>query len=114
MIEPIIRLRLVWLVGALGGIALLAAAPARAQLIDCPPPIDLARQKLAEIASHDGWLRGEVVLSDAQQSFQIGAGKCVPQLLRFFQNHEPGPPDPNKAAAPMPGPVLRARLGDIV
>ena len=54
------------------------------------------------------------MLSDTQNSFQIGAGKCVPQLLRFFQNHEPTPPDPDKAMAPLPGPTLRAKLGDIV
>jgi hypothetical protein len=64
--------------------------------------------------SGSGRLRGLVVLSDTQESFQIGSGKCVPQLLRFFQNHEPTPPNPDKAMAPLPGPTLRARLGDIV
>jgi FtsP/CotA-like multicopper oxidase with cupredoxin domain len=104
----------VWLAGVLSAIALILAVPARAQLIDCPPPIDLAKQRLPEIVSHDGRLRGDIVLSDAQLSFQIGSGKCVPQLLRFFRNHEPVPPDPNKAAPPMPGPTLRAKLGDVV
>ena len=93
---------------------LMQAAPAYAQLIDCPPQVDLAKQKLPEIVSANGRLRGLVVLSDTQESFQIGTGKCVPQLLRFFQNHEPTPPDPNKAMAPLPGPTLRAKLGDIV
>jgi hypothetical protein len=53
--------------------------------------------QLPEIVSANGRLRGLLTLSDAQNSFQIGAGKCVPQLLRFFQNHEPTPPDPDKA-----------------
>jgi FtsP/CotA-like multicopper oxidase with cupredoxin domain len=104
------------LAAALGVIAtlLMQAAPAHAQLIDCPPQVDLAKQKLPEIVSANGRLRGLVVLSDTQQSFQIGSGKCVPQLLRFFQNHEPTPPNPDKAMVPLPGPTLRAKLGDIV
>ena len=93
---------------------LVHAGPARAQLIDCPPQVDLAKHKLPEIVSANGRLRGLLTLSDAQNSFQIGAGKCVPQLLRFFQKDEPTPPDPDKAMAPLPGPTLRARLGDIV
>ena len=93
---------------------LVHAGPVRAQLIDCPPQVDLAKHKLPEIVSANGRLRGLLTLSDAQNSFQIGAGKCVPQLLRFFQKDEPTPPDPDKAMAPLPGPTLRARLGDIV
>jgi len=41
-------------------------------------------------------------------------GKCVSQILRFFQDHEPGPFDPKEVMAPLPGPTLRAKLGDIV
>jgi FtsP/CotA-like multicopper oxidase with cupredoxin domain len=93
---------------------LLQVAPARAQLIPCPTPVDLAKLKLPEIVSANGVTRGMIVLSDAQQSFQIASGKCVPQLLRFFQNHEPLPPDPNVAPAPLPGPTIRAKLGDVM
>ena len=104
--------------GTLGVLAVLLAQAAHAQLINCPPPVDLAKQSLPEIVSVDGKLRGLVVLSDAQQSFQIGTKNgsptCVPQLLRFYQNHEPTPPDPNNAMAPLPGPTLRGKLGDIV
>jgi FtsP/CotA-like multicopper oxidase with cupredoxin domain len=111
-----VRLRDAALASALLGLAtlLLPAAPAHAQLIPCPDPIDLSKQKLPEIVSNGGRLRGMVVLWDTQQAFQVGTGKCVPQLLRFYQNHEPAPPDPNKAMAPLPGPTLRARLGDVV
>lgn len=99
---------------------LVHAVSAPAQTIPttpCPAPVDLTKS-LPEIVSANGRLRGLVVLTDAQQSFQVSANngnaKCVPQLLRFFQNHEPGPPDPNKVMAPLPGPTLRAKLGDIV
>ena len=113
------RLRHKSFAGALSVVAILQvhAVPASAQAIPCPPPVDLT-QSLPEIVSEGGKLRGLVVLSDAQQSFQISAKddnrKCVPQLLRFYQNHEPGPPDPNQAMAPLPGPTLRAKVGDIV
>jgi FtsP/CotA-like multicopper oxidase with cupredoxin domain len=99
---------------------LVGAVPAAAQAIPttpCPLQVDLTHS-LPEIVSANGRLRGLVVLSDAQKSFQVSAkngnATCVPQLLRFFQNHEPGPPDPNKVTAPLPGPTLRAKLGDIV
>ena len=99
---------------------LVGAVPAAAQGIPttpCPKPVDLTHS-LPEIVSADGRLRGLVVLWDAQESFQVstnnGQAKCVPQLLRFFQNHEPGPPDPDKVLVPLPGPTLRAKLGDIV
>jgi len=99
-------------------VLLAHAVHAPAQLINCPPPVDLAKQSLPEIVSANGLLRGLVVLSDAQESFQIGTkngnATCVPQLLRFYQDHELKPPDPNNAMAPLPGPTLRAKIGDIV
>ncbi len=108
--------------GALSVLATLPmyALPASAQTIPttpCPAPVDLT-QSLPEIVSENGRLRGLVVLSDAQENFQVsvknGNAQCVPQLFRFYQNHELGPPDPNKTIAPLPGPTLRAKLGDIV
>jgi FtsP/CotA-like multicopper oxidase with cupredoxin domain len=88
---------------------------AQAQFINCPAPIDLGKDRIPEIVSSGGRLRGLIVLRDAQESFTVSAGKCVPQLLRFYQNKEPAAPsDPNVVLAPMPGPTLRARLGDIV
>ena len=116
------RLRRKSFAGTLSVLAalLVHAVPAPAQTIPttpCPAPVDLTKS-LPEIVSANGRLRGLVVLTDAQQSFQVSANngdaKCVPQLLRFFQNHEPGPADPNKVMAPLPGPTLRAKLGDIV
>ena len=116
------RLRRKSFAGTLSVLAalLVHAVPAPAQAIPttpCPAPVDLTKG-LPEIVSANGRLRGLVVLSDAQESFQFidknGNAKCVPQLLRFYQNHESGPPDPNKVMAPLPGPTLRAKLGDIV
>jgi len=104
--------------GTLCVLAVLLAQAAQAQLINCPSPVDLAKESLPEIVSANGKLKGLVVLSDAQQSYQIGTkngtAQCVPQLLRFYQDHELTPPDPNTAMAPLPGPTLRGKLGDIV
>ena len=110
------RLFQVPFIGMLSFLLVLLAQPVsgHAQLIPCPSQDDLSKQKLPEIVSSHGVLRGMIVLSDAQQAFQIGAGKCVPQLLRFFQSHEPTPPDPTQAMVSLPGPTLRARLGDVI
>jgi FtsP/CotA-like multicopper oxidase with cupredoxin domain len=88
------------------------AGQARAQFVNCPAPIDLAKN-MPEIVSAGGRLRGLMVLRDAQQAFPVSNGKCVPQLLRFYQNREPTT-KPTTALPPMPGPTLRARLGDVV
>src|ERR1700754_3007541 len=64
---------------------LVLTAPVSAQIIPCPSPTDLTTQRLPEIVSSGGILRGNMVLSDTQQAFQIsnnnGNRKCVPQLL---------------------------------
>jgi hypothetical protein len=40
--------------------------------------------------------------------------KCLPQLRRFYTDHERlGPLDVNKVERPIPGPTLRATLGDV-
>jgi FtsP/CotA-like multicopper oxidase with cupredoxin domain len=99
------------------------AAPAQAQQATvCPEKVDLAKLKLPEIDSNGhGITAGMIVLSDGQRAFQIAAGtpdsagKCVPQLLRSFQNHEPVAPNPSAAPPlPTPGPTIRAELGDVV
>jgi hypothetical protein len=69
-----------WSIAAALGVVtalMMHAVPAHAQLIDCPPQIDLTKQKLPEIVSANGRLRGLLVLSDTQQSFQIGAPASV-------------------------------------
>jgi FtsP/CotA-like multicopper oxidase with cupredoxin domain len=115
-------LRLRWLLGALTLIAALLPQmrTAHAQYVDCPPAIDLTdeRAKLPEIVSQDGRLRGIIVAADAQRIQVLtkpNETKCVPQLRRFYQKGESlAPMDVNKVSPPIPGPTLRAKLGDIV
>jgi FtsP/CotA-like multicopper oxidase with cupredoxin domain len=95
-----------------------AAGVARAQYVACPAPIDLAKEsgRIPEIVSDGaGRLRGTIILRDAQESLPASAGNCVLQWMRFYQKMEPaGKPSPDAVLAPMPGPTLRAQLGDIV
>ena len=96
--------------------------PAQAQYVPCPPVIDLTKTKLPEIVSQGGRLKGTVALTDEQRALTLtpanpnpGPAKCVPQLQRFYQNFEsPTPIDMNTVTPPIPGPTLRASLGDVV
>jgi FtsP/CotA-like multicopper oxidase with cupredoxin domain len=110
----------------LGLLALLAAillqeGAARAQYVACPPTMDLTTEKLPEIVSSGGRLRGTVVLADEQRTEVLPAkpnlaAQCVPQLRRFYQDHE-SPPSSGPGSTvsrPIPGPTLRASLGDVV
>src|SRR5258708_7366127 len=109
------------------GVALLQALPACAQWIPCPLQQDLV--KIPELVSRDGILRGTVLLSDQQQRLafrlppakkpgEAGATtKCAPQYVRVFRGIDAVPPPPANAgpyADPLPGPTLRARVGDLV
>jgi FtsP/CotA-like multicopper oxidase with cupredoxin domain len=90
---------------------------------------------IPEIAAKDGKLRGNLLLSDAQEriAFRVpfglgvipgGSGtsiKCAPNYVRTFQAVDdkgkpvPGyPPQTGTYPDPMPGPTLRARVGDLV
>lgn len=95
---------------------MLALAPARAQQPDCSPGRPLL--SIPEIASKDGKLKGVVLLGDEVRSLSedsSGAG-CEPLDLRFFQGwstQEPRKEWPS-TGDPMPGPTLRARVGDLV
>jgi FtsP/CotA-like multicopper oxidase with cupredoxin domain len=113
-----------WLVGllAMAAVMLPQMRPALAQYVPCPPVIDLTTTKLPEIDSANGVMKGLVVLADEQRALTIvkslpngNQTKCVPQLERFFQNHEiTGPINMNNVVPTAPGPTLRASLGDIV
>ena len=112
--------------------ALIAAvamftAPARAQWIDCPPPSTLI--PIPELVSSNGVLSGTIILGDEQQRLtfrqppqskpgQAGTTtNCAPQHVRTLrgQGAVPAPPAPNGSYPdPVPGPTLRARVGDIV
>jgi FtsP/CotA-like multicopper oxidase with cupredoxin domain len=104
---------------ALGVIAVAVPAPAMAQYVKCPDNIDLKTFKLSEIVSSGGVLAGTVVLADEQRAQTLppknNVTNCLPQLRRFYQDHENlGPLDINKVERPVPGPTLRAILGDVV
>jgi FtsP/CotA-like multicopper oxidase with cupredoxin domain len=109
-------------------LSLIQALPAAAQWIPCHPEgEDLV--KIPELISKDGKLRGTIVLSDTNQRFTFrqppsqvpGAPgttiKCAPQLVRYFRGLNTTPPYPAKEGDypdPLPGPTLRARVGDLV
>lgn len=100
----------------------LRHARAQAPYVACPPVIDLTVNRLPEIVSNGGRLRGSVVLADGQRTQVLpqpnpnqGASKCIPQLRRYFQTSESPPvAGPGTALPPTVGPTLRGSLGDVV
>jgi FtsP/CotA-like multicopper oxidase with cupredoxin domain len=102
-----------------------AAMPAQSEWIDCLP-LQQPLIQIPEIVSQNGVLRGTVLLTDETQrrfSFTGTPPRCAPQRVRYFEGvnaipaQYPGvPPQPPVAgiADPVPGPTLRARVGDIV
>jgi len=98
------------------------------QYIPCPPENQpLAR--IPELAAVDNILRGTILLSDEQEAISFryppqskpgdpgSVIRCQPQYVRMLRgvNATPAPP-PSTAQYPnpMPGPTLRARVGDII
>lgn len=121
-----------WLISVLAAatLMLLQMLPARAA-IDCLPP-GQPLLNIPEIVSHNGVLRGTILLSDEQQRLAFrsptGGGNisgkpglypvCNPQYVRIFHGVDAQPPlpptPPGQYADPVPGPTLRARVGDII
>jgi len=93
-----------------------ALVPAGAQQPDCSPGRPLL--SMPEIESKDGKLQGVVLLGDEKRSLSedaSGAG-CESLDLRFFQGwstQEPREEWPS-TGDPIPGPTLRAKVGDLV
>lgn len=122
------RVRLLFLSLPLVAAALcLAALPARAQQQPDCLPIKQDLVKIPEIVTDgQGHLRGTIQLIDQQEliAYRVpfGAGKvqgapntkivCLPQFMRAYQVG--GTPPANGLANPLPGPTLRARVGDMV
>jgi FtsP/CotA-like multicopper oxidase with cupredoxin domain len=117
---------------ALVAIAVVAifVLPAQAQaqeFVPCPPD-QQSLLKIPELASQYGFLRGTLVLSDEKEAIPFrqppqsrpgDAGttiKCQPQYVRILRGLNATPPPPATGAVPnpMPGPTLRARVGDII
>jgi FtsP/CotA-like multicopper oxidase with cupredoxin domain len=105
---------------------LLATLPLAAQQ---PCPTGEALPRIPEIAAQeDGVLRGTIVVAAAQQMipFRVpttaptaqSTYDCYPQWVRILRGLDTTPayPAATKGAipAPMPGPTLRARVGDLV
>jgi FtsP/CotA-like multicopper oxidase with cupredoxin domain len=115
-----------WLLAALTAAALVVppARPAQAQFTaPCPAGLDLSLTKLPEIDSQGGVLKHTIVLADGPRAQVPPASTqpnpppvvCVPQPRRYFQTDETtGTPDGKNAPPPIPGPTLRASLGDVV
>jgi FtsP/CotA-like multicopper oxidase with cupredoxin domain len=119
-----------WLAAAFAAAAVtLAAVPAHAQFIPCSPTGE-PLLKIPEFASSGGVLRALVLLTDQQQRLtfrqppntipgQPGTGiVCAPQYVRVYHGVDAQPALPPTPAGqypdPVPGPVLRARVGDVV
>jgi len=118
----------------LAALATRAVSPASAQsepptptspTIDCPSPVSQDLLRPPEIVSENGVLKGTVIVTDESQrivtSINGGASiKCVPQTVRAFRGEglpKPPPAQPpasNHVLDSMPGPTLRARVGELV
>src|SRR3954454_3945840 len=106
--------------------ASLSAGERRTADGSCPP--EMSGQplvKVPEIAAVGGKLRGTVLLRDEQEwiPFRVprsapspqSTSQCVPQYVRVFRDPAATPPlDVGGYGMPMPGPTLRARVGDLV
>ena len=108
-------------------IALAHAVPLCAQWIPClPEQQDVPT--IPELISQGGKLHATIVLSDEQQRLTFrqppstkpsdsAPVQCAPQYVRVFKGIDAVPPLPPKTGDypdPMPGPTLRARVGDLV
>ncbi|HEU0215139.1 MAG TPA: multicopper oxidase domain-containing protein [Stellaceae bacterium] len=117
---------LVFLLIALAAGLCMAAVPARAQQQPCPPTQENL-VKIPEIVTDgQGHLRGTIQLIDQQElvpyRIPLGGGNvpggantkiaCLPQFMRAYQVG--GMAAASGLANPLPGPTLRARVGDIV
>jgi FtsP/CotA-like multicopper oxidase with cupredoxin domain len=111
------------------GFLMIAAAfamPARAAQMDCLPT-QQALVKIPEIVTKGGVLRGTILLDDVQERVNFRtppqsipgslaartADSCFPQYVRAYHAGSVRAPLPG-LADPLPGPTLRARVGDII
>jgi FtsP/CotA-like multicopper oxidase with cupredoxin domain len=84
----------------------------------CLPGRDLLT--IPEIRSENGRLRAEIAITSGKRTLWGSAGdtRCVPQDLRYFTGRnllKPEPENPMYASGePIPGPTLRARVGDLI
>jgi FtsP/CotA-like multicopper oxidase with cupredoxin domain len=110
----IVRHLCVALLLVLGVAALNTSVATAQQAADCPPAPDLSAPLKEIVSDGQGRVRGTIVLADGHQAFPLSAGRCIDQLLRFYQTTEMPIPTPASLPLPVPGPTIRARLGDVV
>jgi FtsP/CotA-like multicopper oxidase with cupredoxin domain len=98
----------------------LQPVDAKAQFLpaaDCPGPGQPVL-KIPELTSSGGKLRATVVLADEQQRVHFTSpspGGCALQYMRFFRGVGATPAIPQgQFKDPIPGPTLRARVGDLI
>jgi FtsP/CotA-like multicopper oxidase with cupredoxin domain len=92
---------------------LLIGLPAYAQ--NCTPLRDLLT--IPEIKSQNGRLQATIVLADEERALAGSATgtPCNFQRLRYFKGFHTAQPTPwPETGDPIPGPTLRARVGDLV
>ena len=98
-----------------------------AQAITCPP-LNQDLVKIPEITSSGGKLKGTIILDATQVNIPfrvpisaptpMSSSQCFPQWVRILRGVNTTPAYPPVPAdgipLPMPGPTLRARVGDLV
>ena len=76
--------------------------------------------RIPELRSQKGKLRGTILLGDELRRLSDGTGDCALVYLRYFRGIDAvapagsPAPAPTKYTDPIPGPTLRARVGDLV
>jgi hypothetical protein len=93
--------------------------------VACPNPVSQDLVMPPEIVSSGGILSGTITLTEEHQRMPTSVTTpggatvtCAPQLVRVFRSDGPQPPPAQPPAAnlpdPIPGPTLRARVGELV
>ena len=120
--------RMLRIAGFVFVLILVFDAPTRGQSIACPPEGQNLLKVPELVSSKDHKLRGTIVLSDEQErmTFRVpvsapsptSTSQCQPQYVRIFRGVGAVPAPPVTPAGtypdPLPGPTLRARLGDLI
>jgi len=99
-------------------ITLLLVPPAAAQVSDdCSSLKNQELVRVPELIAKDGKLRRTLIVESDFNRIPFAANNCTAQMVRIFRGVDavPAPPDPvNGIRNPLPGPTLRARVGDLV
>lgn len=100
-----------------GAVHATKAAPAQNPVIVNCPSTGQDLISIPEIKGSNGRLRAVVRLTDGLRTMwgSVGDKRCATQYVRYFDGYDPAHPQPWPAGTePIPGPTLRARVGDTV